>query len=208
MNHVLQDKAELYPAFDGRLSCRGAVTYGGPQPGTADDCQIEITQRVSCTDAVESSDETGVIGIDRQDRDVYPGGLRYDGRIKYGHGTAPRFDGNTRYDGAVQYDKVIPKPGTVIDSIHGDIAAAAKYNSNSGGQDALKAAVTLQSFEDRVVIQPAYNGLLSYKGAVNYGSDLPMARDDVRITISRRFGYNGQHQYDGALYAGIKEEAA
>jgi hypothetical protein len=206
MNHVLEDHAELYPTFDGRLSCGGAITYGGTQPDMVDDSRIEITQRVSLADTVEITDETSVIEIDKQDQDIYPSGLRYDGRIKYDHGIAPCFDGNIRYNGDVRYDQVIAKPGTVIDSIQGDIAASAKYNSTSGEQDTLETAVTLQSFEDHVAVQPTYNGLLSYKGAVKYGSELPLARDDMWIQINRRFGYNGQYQYDGAIYAGIREE--
>jgi hypothetical protein len=219
---VSGDQAELYLAFDGRLSYNGAVTYGGTQPDMVDDSQIAITHHVSLTDTVESSDATSIIEMVKADQDIYPSGLRYDGRIKYDHGIAPRFDGSTKYDGSVRYDKVIAKPGTVIDSVHGDIAASAQYDNNRE-QDSLKEQITLEPFADTVSIRPYFDGEYAYKGAIAYG-ELPSLIDgDMPLKITNHVTYDGRKQYgvrqyngtaqynnaitflDGETYAGNKE---
>jgi hypothetical protein len=111
INQRLQDQAALYPTLDGRVSYGGAMTYGGTQPDIIDETKMKITQRVSLTDAVESTDESSVIEISKKDQDIYPSGLRYDGRIKYDHGIAPCFDGKQTYNGEVPYNRIIPKQG-------------------------------------------------------------------------------------------------
>jgi hypothetical protein len=129
---TVADRTELYPTFDGRLSYGGVVMYGGSQPNMVDAVNLNITQRVALADEGTIADKTRVIEIEKKDHDIYPSGLRYDGRIKYDHGVAPCFDGKQTYDGVVSYSKVTSKKGTVIDEAYGDIPNPATYNSDSG----------------------------------------------------------------------------
>ena len=199
----LADQAELYPTYDGRLTYGGAITYGGTRPGMVDESQVKITQRMALTDALESTDERSIIGMGKKDQDIYPGGLRYDGRIKYDHGIAPRFDGLVRYDGKVNYDKTTAKVGTVLDSIHGDIAVPAKYDSTSGEQDTLNDTVTVEPFEDRVAIRPLFDGRASYKGLLTYGGNVPPLMDEaMQLKIIKHHTYNGKTTYGVKPYDG------
>jgi hypothetical protein len=199
----LADKAELYPTYDGRLSYGGVITYGGTRPGIVDESQMKIAQRIALMDAIESTDESSVIGMNKRDKDIYPSGLRYDGRINYDHGIAPRFDGQVRYDGRVTYDKTTPKAGTVLDSIHGDIATPAKYDSTSGEQDTLSDTVTVEPFEDAVEIRPLFDGKVSYTGAFTYGDSLPPLVDsDMQLKIIKHHNYDGKKHYGVRSYDG------
>jgi hypothetical protein len=79
---------------------------------------IALTEWFHFAESVVMTDIPFITTV-RKDRDIYPRGPRYDGRIKYDHGVAPCFDGKQRYDGVVSYSKVISKKGTIIDEAHG-----------------------------------------------------------------------------------------
>jgi hypothetical protein len=200
------DKAEVYPTYDGRFTYRGSITHGGTQPSMIDEALVKMVQRMAITDAIESTDASSVVSIHKKDQDIYPSGLRYDGRIRYDHGIIPCFDGKNTYNGEVPYQNVISKKGTIIDEEHGDIPNPATYKSDSGKQDTLKAAGNMQ-LQDQVAIHPTYNGLRSFGGVINYGDTLPLANDAMNIKINRQCRYDGKQTYNGKINAGMNEES-
>jgi hypothetical protein len=90
----------------------------------------------------------------------------------------------------------------VLESVHGDIPTPATYQSARGEQDELNAAIRLKPVEDQVAIQPRFDGLLSYGGAVTYGDSLPLAIDAMQIKITRPIRYDGKRNYAVAAYSG------
>jgi hypothetical protein len=65
----------------------------------ADAGDITITTRVPHSDTIAVLDQTPAMDMTKTEREVYPGGLRYDGRVNYDHGQAIRFDGTGTYGG-------------------------------------------------------------------------------------------------------------
>ncbi|MDR2792681.1 MAG: hypothetical protein LBB61_03310 [Treponema sp.] len=165
------DTAALEPRYNGQLRMNGQMTYGGIQPSMVDDTDLKITERVSHTDTVEITEQAPPMDREKNESDVYPSGLRYDGRIKYDHGQVLRFDGEGTYGGAWKYCNIIPRKGTVIDEIHGDILNPASYSGTSDTDD-IKAHLALQDLEDRAAIRPTYNGLFKYQGRILHDDGL------------------------------------
>jgi phage tail P2-like protein len=162
----------------------------------------------------------------RRDVDVYPGGLRYDGRWKYDHGEILRLDGSRKYDGSWPYDLVIGKKGTITDVRHipsyydgtwaygGDrtYSGDALLNEpeelpnpvtlNSRQRDELIARLKLDRLEDTCEVMPRYDGSLMYQGW-KYGSGNPSALDSsMEIKITRNFLFNGRWAYWGRTFDG------
>jgi hypothetical protein len=82
----------------------------------------------------------------------------------------------------------------------GDIPNAATYNSDSGNEDELKAAVTLEPLEDQGAIPSSFDGRLSYGGTIKYEAELSLATDEIQLKIIRHFKYDGKKSYDGKTY--------
>jgi hypothetical protein len=199
------DTAALEPRYDGRLRLDGQIRYGGIQPSMVDAGDITITNRVSHTDTVEIAEQAPPMTMKKTEVEVYPAGLRYDGRIKYDHGQVLRFDGAGTYGGAWKYGHIIPKKGTVIDELQGDIPNPASYNSNTD-TDVLTAALALQPLEDRAVIHPTYNGVCRYQGLILHGDNTPSLMDmDMVLQIIKPFRYDGKKKYYVMPYGGISK---
>jgi hypothetical protein len=197
------DTAALEPRYDGQLRLDGQVSYGGIQPSVIDAIDITITNRVSHTETVEIAEQSPPLAMKKTELDVYPAGLRYDGRINYDHGQVLRFDGAGTYGGAWNYCNIIPRKGTVIDEIHGDIPNPASYNSNTD-TDTIHAQLALQALEDRAAIQPLYNGLFRYQGHILHGDTLPACIDmDMVLRVIKPFRYDGKKKYYSMPYGGI-----
>jgi hypothetical protein len=131
--------------------------------------------------------------------------LRYDGRINYDHGQVLRFDGTGTYGGAWKYCHIIPKNGTVIDELQGDIPNPASYNSNTD-TNGITAALALQPLEDRAAIHPTYNGLFRYQGLILHGDNIPSLMDmDMVLQIIKPFRYDGKKKYYVMHYGGISK---
>jgi phage tail P2-like protein len=162
----------------------------------------------------------------RRDADVYPGGLRYDGRWKYDHGKFFPLDGTRKYDGSWPYDLVVGKKGTITDVRHipsyydgtwvfgGDrtYAGDALLNEpeelpspvtfNSRQRDEMDAHLNLARLEDTSEIAPRYDGQLMYQGW-KYGSGNPSMIDSpMKIQIARNFLFNGRWSYWGRSFDG------
>jgi hypothetical protein len=199
----ISDTAALEPHYDGRLRCDGQITYGGIQPSMVDDVDLAITNRVSHTDTAEIAEQSPPMDMKKNELDVYPGGLRYDGRINYDHGQVVRFDGTGTYGGAWKYCNTIPKKGTVNDEIQGDIANPASYNSNTD-TDSIQAQLALQTLEDRAAIRPTYNGLFRYQGRILHGDALPACMDmNMVLRVIRPYRYDGRKKYYIMPYGGV-----
>jgi hypothetical protein len=140
--------------------------------------------------------------MNKTELDGYPGGLRYDGRIKYDHGQVLRFDGAGTYGGGWKYCTILPRKGTVVNEIHGDIANPASYNSNTD-TDGITAELALEPLEDRVATQPTYNGLFRYQGHILHGDSLPACIDrDMVLRVIKPFRYDGKKKYYRIPYEG------
>jgi hypothetical protein len=162
----------------------------------------------------------------RRDVDVYPGGLRYDGRWKYDHGEFLRLDGTRKYDGSWPYDVVIGKKGTITDVRHIPsyydgiwvFGGARTYSGdtllndpeelpnpvtfNSRQHDEMSSHVKLARLEDTSEIVPRYDGHLMYLGW-KYGSGNPsMIETSMEIQITRNFLLNGRWVYWGRSFDG------
>ena len=199
------DTAALEPRYDGHLRLDGQIRYGGIQPSMVDDADIKITNRVSHTDTVEIAEQSPPLAMKKDEVEVYPAGLRYDGRITYDHGQVLQFDGTGTYGGAWKYCHSIPKKGTVIDEIQGDIPNPASYTGNTD-TDGITAALALQPLEDRVAIHPTYNGLFRYQGLILHGDNRPSLMDmDMVLRIVKPFRYDGKKKYYSMPYGGISK---
>jgi hypothetical protein len=162
----------------------------------------------------------------RRDIDVYPGGLRYDGRWKYDHGDFLRLDGSRTYDGSWVYDLVVGKKGTVTDVRHipscydgtwvfgGDRTYSGEtllnepeelpnpVTFNSRHHDEMSAHLKLARLEDTCEIIPRYDGRLMYQGW-KYGAGNPSILDpSMEIKITRHFLFNGRWTYWGRSFDG------
>jgi phage tail P2-like protein len=162
----------------------------------------------------------------RRDVDVYPGGLRYDGRWKYDHGEFLRLDGSRKYDGSWPYDLLTGKKGTITDVRHipsyydgtwvfgGDrtYSGDALLNEpeeqsnpvtfNSRQHDEMSTHLKLARLEDTCEIVPRYDGRLMYQGW-KYGSGNPsMVDPSMEIKTTRFFLFNGRWSYWGRSFDG------
>jgi phage tail P2-like protein len=185
----------------------------------------KLTYLVDFTDEIDMSESLKITPI-RRDQDVYPGGLRYNGRFRYDHGDFIRFDGAHKYDGSWHYDLVIGKKGTISDTIHipsyydgtwvyggdrtysGDILLyqpediPTPVTFNSRLRDEMKVRLKLARLEDSAEIVPRYDGLLMYQGW-KYGSENPSMIDtSMKIKITRNYLFNGRWAYWGRSYDG------
>jgi hypothetical protein len=171
----------------------------------ADAGDITITNRLPQSDTITILDQTPTMDMTKTERDVYPAGLRYDGRINYDHGQVLRFDGAGSYGGGWKYCNILQREGTVVDEIHGDIANPASYNSNLD-TDSIAAQVTMLREEDRAVIRPLYNGLFKYQGYILHGNALPALIDpDMLLCVRKPFRYNGKKKYYTIPYEGLAQ---
>jgi phage tail P2-like protein len=162
----------------------------------------------------------------RRDIDVYPGGLRYDGRWKYDHGEFLKLDGSHKYDGTWPYDLFIGKKGTVTNVRHipsyydgtwvfggdriysgdsllnepEDLPNPVTFNSQQ--RDEMSAHLRLAQLEDACEIAPRYDGTLVYQGW-RYGAENPSMIDSLmEIKITRNFLFNGRWAYWGRSFDG------
>jgi phage tail P2-like protein len=153
----------------------------------------------------------------RQDVDVYPVGLRLNGRINLDHGRLLHLDGADALDGSWLLDRATPSPGTVRDTAHipsnldgtwplGDQRKLSGNHAlyapeaidvpatlNSGQRDELSAHLKLERLEDRFEISPRLDGYLLLTGLWNLGKDLPpMVDNPMAIKITRHLRLNGK----------------
>jgi phage tail P2-like protein len=184
-----------------------------------------LTYLMDFIDEMTINEENRIV-VRRRDYDLYPGGLRYDGRFKYDHGEFLRFDGQNKYDGSWVYDLVFGVSGTVSDTIRipsrydatwafdgnrqysGDFSLYAPEDIptpvtfNNRMKDDLSIRMKLERFEDRMEIVPRYDGHLMYQGW-KYGADNPSMIDaSMKIRITREYRYNGRWQYWSRSYDG------
>jgi phage tail P2-like protein len=176
-------------------------------------------------DELHMSDSVQIKTV-RRDIDVYPGGLRYDGRWKYDHGEFFRLDGTRKYDGTWPYDLFIGKKGTIIDVRHipsyydgtwvfggdrtylGDVLIDGSEELpnpvafNSRQRDEMGAHLKLAPFEDTYEIAPHYDGTLRYQGW-KYGAENPsMIDSSMEIKITKNYLFNGRWTYWGRSFDG------
>jgi len=177
-----------------------------------------IRELFSFIEQMVMSDDVKVKAI-REDRDVYPAGLRYDGRINYDHGQLLKYDGQFCYDGSVTYDVALLSCITVNDTIHipsyfdgtwklqgdrtysGDtllyspeeIDNPATFNARM--RDELVIRMKMNRLEDTAGIIPYYDGRLMYQGW-NFGEGNPSMIDpSMQIKVTKHFAFDGRWKY-------------
>jgi hypothetical protein len=175
-----------------------------------------VTEIFSFIDELTMSDDLMITAI-KQDQDVYPAGLRLDGRINLDHGRLLYLNGKDALNGAWTLDLAAPAPGTVRDMVYipsnldgtwplGDQrklsgnfelyapeAIDVPATLNSGQRDELSMHLKMERLEDRFEIFPYLDGSLSLNGLWNLGEDQPSMIDNpMTIKITQHLKLNGK----------------
>lgn len=174
------------------------------------------------------------VSVVTKERDVYPRGLRYNGRIRHDHGIRQKFNGTGSYGGSWLYNLFHSANGTSLDEVaipehyqgsrtYGSEIAYAGSSSlfvpmqlptpvtyNSAGGDVLRALLDL-SLSDRATIVTYYDGRLVYQGLTYGGEQDTMIDTSMPLEIRRHRRFDGRMHYwcspyDGQLrHAGVQE---
>ncbi len=166
------------------------------------------------------------VAVVQKDRDVYPSGLRYDGRILHDHGREIFHDGTGRHSGAWAYSQFEPTEGTVSDLIRipenyqgsrlyggeiehsGDalllspLAVAVPATYTSARADVLEARAAM-SLEDRAEIDAYYDGRLLHEG-IRYGEGQESIIDTtMALQVRNHWRFNGRAEHYCRPYEGL-----
>jgi hypothetical protein len=175
-----------------------------------------VTEIFSFIDQLTMSDDLRV-KAKKLDQDVYPVGLRLDGRINLDHGRLLHLNGIDTLNGAWGLDLAAPAPGTVRDMVYipsnldgtwplGDQrtlsgnmelyapeAIDVPATLTSRQRDELSIHLKMERFEDRFEIIPYFDGRLSLNGLWNLGEDQPSMIDSpMTIKITQHLKLNGK----------------
>lgn len=169
-------------------------------------------------------DETAAVAIVHDPIDVWPDGLRYDGRTSYDHAAYVRYDGQHDYDGLAHHSgprrrSAVEAEGRVMRLPYCGVARYDGTFTHNGlqpdrwqGDGALHdnerfrfAAELTHAAEDRLGIVLFYDGTAHHDAAYNHGGEQPVIADaEMTIIVNRHIRYDGSyrhagHRYDGTL---------